>query len=153
MNLIPAVIGIGLLALTIGAGITYVNPGAQAAAETTAVVTAGFQSLAQAYQSRQMTGAPPPDPASWESALFPAYGFEPRPPTGGSWSYGVSAAGRWFCLSFAKAGGPTRAALASVGKRYSAVSYQISGACGDATASSTTGDAVSATLWVSREGS
>jgi len=163
MNLLSAILGIGLLALTIGAGVSYVSPGATATAEATATVASGFQALVQAYQSRQMTGAPPPDDATWESALFPAYGFEPKPPAGASWSYGSSAAGRWFCLTAPKATPTLRATLAAVGKRFSAASYQVSDKCGAApataagtaagTAATTGGDGVSATLWVTREGS
>ena len=171
MNLISAILGIGLIALTIGAGISYVNPGASSGAETTATVASGFQTLVQAYQSRQMTGAPPPDDATWKNALFPAYGFEPAPPAGTSWSYGSSDAGRWFCLTAPKATQALRASLAAVGKRFSAASYQVGDKCGAApaaaggssapaaTAAATAaaaaagGNSVSATLWVSREGS
>ncbi len=174
MNLLSTMIGIGLLALVVGAGISHINPGAQAAAETAAAVAAGFQNLIQAYQSRQMTGAPPPDAAAWESALFPAYGFEPQPPEGMRWSYGVSTAGRWFCLSASQATPAMRAALAAVGKRYATAGYQVSDTCGavpvaasptgptstGSTSTTTgatgtaaaTGGGVAATLWVSREG-
>ena len=177
MNLISTIIGIGLFALTVGAGISYINPGAQASAETAAVVTAGFQGLAQAYQSRQMTGAAPPDAASWERALFPAYGFEPRPPAGTTWSYGTTAAGRWFCLTAATATPQVRGAFALVAKRYSSAAFRVSGRCGESEmapsasgglstsasggpgtstsggpGTSTSGAGLSATLWVAREG-
>ena len=158
MNLVSTVIAISLTAMAIGAGISYVNPSAQATAETTAVIAGGFQTLAQAYQSRQMTGAPPPDAASWQSALFPAYGSEPKPPTGMSWSYGVNAAGRWFCLTAPKVSAAQRSAFASVAKRYAAASYQVSASCGDGAAAASAspaaspgGDSLSATLWVARE--
>ena len=167
MNLISTVIGIGLLALTIGAGISYINPNASAAAEAASVIASGFQALTQAYQSRQMTGAAAPDAASWESALFPAYGFEPKPPDGTGWSYASSDAGRWFCLSAPKATAALLMALASVGKRYAAASYLVSAKCGDAPATTATtattaatktpapavGGRVAATLWITREGS
>ncbi len=161
MNLISTIAGIGLLVLTVGAGLSYVNPAARSVAETTAVITAGFQALSQAYQARQMTGAPAPDAAAWKSALFPAYGFEPKPPGGASWSYGDDAIGRWFCLTAAKADQVMREALDGAGRHYSATSYQVSAKCGeDAAAKSGTaagaagvaGDSVSATLWLSREG-
>ena len=96
--------------------------------------------------------APPPDAANWEATLFPAYGFEPKPPEGTAWSYGSSAAGRWFCLSAAKATEALRGVLVTVGKRYAAASYQVSAKCGDPATTDTGGDTLAATLWVSREG-
>ena len=152
MNLIPTLVGIALLALTIGGGISHLSPGSHVAAESAATIGAGFQSLTQAYQTRQMTGAPPPDAANWEATLFPAYGFEPKPPEGTAWSYGSSAAGRWFCLSAAKATEALRGVLVTVGKRYAAASYQVSAKCGDPATTDTGGDTLAATLWVSREG-
>ena len=152
MNLIPTIAAIGLMALTITAGLNYVSPSARSVAETAATITGGFQTLVQAYQSRQITGAQPPDVATWESALFPAYGSKPKAPDGTVWSYGSTSAGRWFCLTAAKATASLRAAMTSAGARYTAATYQVSGKCGDATVDSA-GDSVAATLWVSREGS
>ncbi len=157
MNLISTVVGIGFLAMTVGAGISYVNPAARSVTETMALINAGFQGLSQAYLSRQMTGAPALDPASWKSALFPAYGFEPKAPSGASWSYGADVNGRWFCLAAPRADRVMRAAIDGAGRQYSAASYLISGACGRAPAAAPTGaagvsgDSVAATLWLSRE--
>ena len=158
MNIISAVVAIGLLAMTVGAGISYVRSDMQSSGENASVIAAGFQTLLQAYQSRQMTGAPPPDPASWSSVLFPTYGFEPKAPQGTSWTYGVGTGGRWFCLSAPKASPALRSAVISLGKQYSSVGYGITAHCGDpppsaVAAAPAAGSDMAATLWITREGS
>ena len=168
MNLISVVIGISLLALITSAGVSYINPNAEKTASATALVSSGFQTLAQAYQSRQITGAPSPEVATWKGALFPAYGFEPKPPDGSSWSYGASSSGRWFCLWVPAATASMRTALSAVAKNYSSSSFAVSDKCGatpettsaqSSTAKtvggsqtiSVSGNSVAATLWVTRE--
>ena len=158
MNIIQAVVAIGLLAMTVGAGVSYVRSDMQSSGENASVIAAGFQTLLQADQSRQMTGAPPPDPATWSGVLFPTYGFEPKAPQGTTWSYGAGAGGRWFCLAAPKASPALRSALTSLGKQYSSVSYGVTAHCGDqpppaATAAPPAGGDVAATLWITREGS
>ena len=162
MNLLSTIVSISLFALTVGAGITYINPNAGASAQTKAIVSSGLQTLAQAYQTRQITGAPPPNAETWKDALFPAFGFEPKPPDGTAWSYGTVTSGRWFCLSAPNASDSLRIALAAVAKTYSASSFVVSDACGadpvtvpaqpSATKAAAAGNSVAATLWISRGG-
>lgn len=150
MNLLPVILGIGLLAAVVGSGLTYLSPTLQGSGEAKALAIAGFQALVQAYQGRVVVGAPAPDAVNWESALFPAYGHKPSAPTGTHWSFERSAAGAWFCLSTSAPTPALRVAFGALSKYYDALSYQVSGRCGDTNADSR--DSLAATLWVTREG-
>ncbi len=145
MNLITAVVTVGLFAVVTVGGIQYVGADTETRVRMSGTADAGFQALDSAFRARQAAGLPAPAAAGWEAALFPSFGTRPTPPKDLDWSYGVDATGTWFCLSGTPKDQMPRAALERLKARYAEASYTVKESCAAAAAKAGT---VAATYWV-----
>lgn len=144
MNLVSAVVAVGLFAAVTVGGIQYIGVDTEARVRMSNSADAGFQALDSAYRARQAAGLATPA-VGWESALFPSFGTKPKPPKDLTWSYGVDATGSWFCLSGVPKDHIPRDALERLKARYPEHSYAVTESCAAADARE---GAVAATYWV-----
>ncbi|RJF83590.1 hypothetical protein D3877_02770 [Azospirillum cavernae] len=145
MNLISAVVAVGLLATVTMGGVQYIGVDTEARVKFSSAADAGFQALESAFRARQAAGLAAPTAQTWEAALFPSFGARPTPPKDLAWSYGVDATGTWFCLSGTPKDQIAKTALERLKARYAEGIYAVAESCGAAAAQS---GAVSATYWV-----
>ncbi len=145
MNLVSAVVTIGLVATVTVGGIQYIGADTEARVKLTSSTDAGFQALDSAFRSRQAAGLASPTAAGWEADLFPSFGNRPTPPTNLSWSFGVDRTGTWFCLSGTPKDQITKPALERLKARYLDGYYAVSDACGAGAAQA---GRVAATYWI-----
>ncbi|CAO3433665.1 hypothetical protein [Azospirillum doebereinerae] len=148
MNIVQAVFALALMAMAVAGGIQYVNPNAAAITRLVSQADAGFSALESAFRSRQASGASAPATEAWRTALFPAYGSPPAALSGLSWSYGVEAAGVWFCLSGPLSRDPVKPALTALATRRPQGLYDVTRDCG--AAGGTPEGTIAATLWMQR---
>lgn len=145
MNLISAVVAVGLFATVTVGGIQYIGVGTEARVRLGNAADAGFQTLDSAFRARQAAGLAAPAAEDWEAALFPSFGAKPTTPKDLTWSYGVDATGTWFCLSGNPQDGVARTALDGLTARYPEDGYRVTDACGGAAKRE---GSVAATYWV-----
>jgi hypothetical protein len=151
MNIVQAIFMVALAGLLVAGGIQYISPDAGKRTQVAAQAEAGFLDLESAYRARLASGSPAPDPAAWQSALFPAYGHLPNTVSGLAWSYGQDGTGVWFCLSGAAPESAVRTALAGLSARMPAGAFTVTAACGGQGGDATPA-AAAATLWMTRTG-
>lgn len=147
MNVLSALMMVGLVGLLVMGGIQYVPTEATERTRVATAAEAGFSQLEAAYRARAATGAGTPAAATWKTELFPTYGDMPAAVGGLGWSYSASGDEVWFCLSGTASASWTRAALSGLSARMPSGLYVVAGACGGGTGTATT---VAATLWISR---
>lgn len=145
MNLVSAIVAVGLFAAVTVGGIQYIGVDTEARVRTSGAADAGFQALDSAFRARQAAGLSAPTTQNWEAALFPSFGTRPTPPKDLAWSYGVDATGTWFCLSGTPKDQIPRTALERLKARYPEASYAVTKSCG---AAATQDGMVAATYWV-----
>lgn len=145
MNLVSAVVTVGLFAVVTVGGIQYVGADTEARVRMSNTADTGFQALDAAFRARQAAGLAAPAAAGWEAALFPSFGTKPTPPKDLVWSYGVDATGTWFCLSGTPKQGFAREALDRLTTRYPEDGYRVTDACGGGAKRE---GSVAATYWV-----
>ncbi|MCG5242922.1 hypothetical protein ACIU1J_24160 [Azospirillum doebereinerae] len=148
MNIIQAVLAVALMAMAVAGGIQYVNPNAATGTRLASQADAGFSTLESAFRSRQAGGATGPAAEAWQAALFPAYGSPPAAVAGLSWSYGVEAAGVWFCLSGPLSRDPVKQALTALATRRPQGLYDVTRSCGGG--GGPPEGTIAATLWMQR---
>jgi len=149
MSILQAMFALALMAMAVAGGIQYVNPNAAAGTRLASQADAGFSALESAFRSRQATGATAPAAETWQADLFPAYGSPPAALSGLSWSYGVEAAGVWFCLSGPLAPAPpVKPALTALAVRRPQGLYDVTKSCG--AAGGAPDGTIAATLWMQK---
>lgn len=97
LQLILSLLAIALMAVTVTAAVSSINPAAVLAAQESTRMQRGFEDLEAGYQA--FVGATQVEPTSMAD-LAPAYVFLPPSSVGTHWSFGVDAGGmRYVCLS------------------------------------------------------
>lgn len=150
MNILGALVGLGMIAVAVAGGIQYVKPSASRRAELAARMEAGFNALDVAYRAVRAGGLPAPATDGWEDALFPAGSAPPAGIAGLSWSYGNDAAGVWFCLSGVTTDAVVPEALSRLSSRLALGRYATAAECAGADAS--TDGRTAGTLWMRKAG-
>lgn len=152
IQLLGAVLAIGLTGAVISMSLTYVNPAMAHAHGLSNRFEKSFLELKQGRDDYVVVHAVEPNALP---DIAPSFVFLPPAPQGMSWSLGaggVGNTGRYFCLS-GEASPVTLKAIERLGTVFSPQAYFVNGSCGSLSSNFPTTEGakvtVAATLWVS----
>lgn len=146
-GIIMVLISIALLSYMALAGMSYLPGDLDTVYKTEIETNAGLVTHQNAYMAFRMArSGRTPDPATWETDLYPSFGSKPTSIQNFTWSYGQNAGGDYFCLSGQATQGQYKGIL-RVNEKLSDPLLVLGSACGD-TADAPAPDAFPAEMFV-----